>query len=100
MSPAKSSQRPPSSLSQGTTQSLKATVESLVAEWEADVAALSSTTARAQHPSYRAIVGMGPDVVPLLLRELEAATEPLVCSAQVSNGADQSLLPIVAGSVR
>lgn len=43
----------------------------LVAEWHAGVAHLSSTTARVQHPLYRAIIALGPAAVPLLLRELE-----------------------------
>jgi hypothetical protein len=43
----------------------------LVAEWQADVASLSSSTARVRHPAYRSIIALGPPVVPLLLRELE-----------------------------
>jgi hypothetical protein len=43
----------------------------LVAEWEAEVAPLSSMTARLSHRGYRAIIALGPAVVPLLLRELE-----------------------------
>jgi hypothetical protein len=43
----------------------------LVDRWQADVAPLSSTTARAQHPAYREIIALGPAVVPLLRRELE-----------------------------
>src|SRR5262249_46519173 len=43
----------------------------LVAEWEAEVAPLSSMTARLRHRAYREIIALGPAVVPLLLRELE-----------------------------
>lgn len=40
-------------------------------EWENETKHLSSTTKRVMHPSYQAIIGMGPVVVPLLLRDLE-----------------------------
>ncbi|MGO9918081.1 MAG: hypothetical protein ACLQIB_25740 [Isosphaeraceae bacterium] len=43
----------------------------LVAEWETDVAPLSSITVRARHRAYLEIIALGPAVVPLLLRELE-----------------------------
>lgn len=40
-------------------------------QWKAETAHVSSTTRLVLHPAYQAIIGMGPDVVPLLLRELE-----------------------------
>ena len=43
----------------------------LVAEWEAQVARLSSMTVRLRHRAYREIIALGPAVVPLLLQELE-----------------------------
>ena len=43
----------------------------LVAIWQWEVAPLSSSTARVQHPAYREIISLGPAAVPLLLRELE-----------------------------
>ena len=43
----------------------------LVAEWESKVAVLSSTTARVQHPSYQAIVALGPRRGAAVVRELE-----------------------------
>ena len=43
----------------------------LVAIWQAEVAPLSSSTARVKHPAYREIIALGPAAVPLLLRELE-----------------------------
>jgi hypothetical protein len=45
--------------------------ESLARQWKAETALLSSTTAMVNHPCYRAIIALGPAVVPLLLRELE-----------------------------
>src|SRR5438128_425349 len=43
----------------------------LVEEWKTAVAALSSTTARVQHPAYQRIIALGQPAVPLLLRELK-----------------------------
>jgi hypothetical protein len=60
----------------------------LVAEWQRDVAALSSTTARVQHPSYRAIIALGPPVVPLLLRELEQRPNHWFAALRSLTGAD------------
>jgi len=45
--------------------------QSLAEEWKAGTAFLSSTTAMIEHPSYRAIIALGPPVVPLILRDLE-----------------------------
>ena len=39
----------------------------VTAQPRAEVAPLSSSTARVQHPAYRAIIALGPAVVPLLL---------------------------------
>lgn len=43
----------------------------LVHRWREETAFLSSSTAQAAHPAYQQIVGMGPDALPLILRELE-----------------------------
>lgn len=40
-------------------------------EWKAGRGPESSSSRLALHPAYQAIIGMGPEVVPLLLRELE-----------------------------
>lgn len=42
------------------------------AQWRRAMQFVSSTTEMIQHPSYQAIIALGPDVVPLLLRSLEA----------------------------
>jgi hypothetical protein len=44
----------------------------LAAAWHEAVAHQSSTTVRNNHPAYRDIISLGPDVVPLLLRDMEA----------------------------
>jgi hypothetical protein len=44
----------------------------LAATWKKAVALLSSSRARESHPAYLDIIALGPSVVPLLLRDLEA----------------------------
>jgi hypothetical protein len=60
----------------------------LVAEWQAEVAPLSSTTARVQHPAYRAIIALGPAVVPLLLRELQQRPNHWFAALRSLTGSD------------
>src|SRR5438132_14068397 len=43
----------------------------LVATWKRERGPHSSSARLAEHPAYQAIIRMGPEVVPLLLRELE-----------------------------
>ena len=43
----------------------------LVKRWRKDTQFKSSITESAMHPAYQRIIGMGPSVVPLLLKELE-----------------------------
>ena len=43
----------------------------LASAWQEAVAYQSSTTVRNNHPAYREIIGLGLEVVPLLLRDLE-----------------------------
>jgi hypothetical protein len=47
----------------------------LAAEWKRDTILLSSTSAISGHPAYRAIIALGPAVIPLLLQDLKR--EPL-----------------------
>jgi hypothetical protein len=50
---------------------LRRRFEQLADEWERAVAYLSDSTLREAHPAYRAIIALGPAVVPLLLADLE-----------------------------
>ena len=43
----------------------------LASEGRSEMAHMSSITEMAMHPAYQKIIGMGPEVLPLLLRELE-----------------------------
>lgn len=40
-------------------------------QWRKDTQWLSSTTEIATHPAYQAIIGMGPDALPLILEDLQ-----------------------------
>jgi hypothetical protein len=46
--------------------------EQLARKWREETQWLSSTTDLAMHPAYQAIIGMGPDALPMILTELEA----------------------------
>jgi hypothetical protein len=50
---------------------LAARFQTLAEQWKAATAFLSSTTAMVSHPAYRAIIELGPAVVPFILRDLE-----------------------------
>lgn len=47
----------------------------LAAQWIQETAALSSPIAMAMNPNYQQIIGMGPDVVPLILQRLSEKYE-------------------------
>jgi hypothetical protein len=51
-------------------QSLEQTFHELVTTWRQETRFTSSVTDMAMHRSYQRIIGLGPAVVPLLLREL------------------------------
>lgn len=42
----------------------------LASRWREETQWLSSTTGIAIHPAYQAIIGMGPDAIPMILQEL------------------------------
>ena len=43
----------------------------LAQQWRIETRGISSTTELVIHPAYQQIIGMGKDVIPLLLKELE-----------------------------
>lgn len=53
---------------------LEAEFETLADRWETETAFESVVTRKAMHPAYQRIIGLGPTVVPLILRRL--AREP------------------------
>jgi hypothetical protein len=50
---------------------LATTFYQLVEQWKTETRGISSTEQLSVHPAYQQIIGMGPNVIPLLLRELE-----------------------------
>ena len=49
--------------------------EALASKWRQETRHISSTTKLIMHPSYQSIIGMGPKVVPLLIRRLQQRPE-------------------------
>jgi hypothetical protein len=45
--------------------------QELAAIWERETSHVSSLTKKVMHPSYQTIMGMGPNVVPLLIRDMQ-----------------------------
>src|SRR3712207_3003794 len=54
---------------------IEAEFDRLAAEWKADTFFQSSTTAKMMHSAYQEIIGLGWEVVPLLLRRLQQAPD-------------------------
>lgn len=50
---------------------LEQTFQELAERWSSETRLLSSLTDKVLHPAYQDIIGLGPDAVPLLLRELQ-----------------------------
>lgn len=51
-------------------EGLRVAFEELVLAWSSGTAHLSSPTKMVEHPAYRQIIGLGPAVLPLMLRDL------------------------------
>ena len=47
----------------------------LTQEWKTNLSPLSSMEKLAMHPAYQKIIGLGPDVLPHLFRELEKSPD-------------------------
>ena len=73
--------------------------ESLVNQWRTDTRFMSSTTEIVTHPAYQRIIGMGPVVIPYLLRELEQRPAQWFWALRAITGADP-VLPEDRGNVR
>jgi hypothetical protein len=67
---------------------LEALFQALVRRWKEERGPSSSTTELAMCPSYQRIIGLGPAVVPLLLRELEQAPDHWFWALKAITGAD------------
>lgn len=60
----------------------------LAATWKRERGPHSSSARLAEHPAYQRIIGMGPDVVSLLLRELEREPDHWFRALHALMGAD------------
>jgi hypothetical protein len=49
---------------------LRRTFSTLKKQWKSDTKYLSSSTDMVLHPSYQRIIGLGPDVIPIILEEM------------------------------
>jgi hypothetical protein len=54
----------------GVDEGLRVTFEELVLTWASATVHLSSPSKIVEHPAYRQIIGLGPAVLPLMLRDL------------------------------
>ncbi len=69
------------------------------ARWKEETAVLSSVSEMAMHPDYQRIIGLGPEVVPLLLRELEKEPDHWFWALKAVTGVDP-VSPDQRGRVR
>jgi hypothetical protein len=71
----------------------------LVATWKRERGPHSSSSRLAEHPAYQQIIGMGPEVIPLLLRELEREPDHWFRALHALTGANP-VPPESRGNVR
>lgn len=62
--------------------------QSLLSEWKEDTQFMSSTTNMILHKAYQEIIGMGPSVIPFILRELETRPDHWFPALKALTGVD------------
>ena len=60
----------------------------LASEWQAATRFLAAPSVAVEHPTYQAIVALGPAVVPLILADLAVAPQPWFAALRELTGAD------------
>ena len=70
------------------TETIEEKFRRLASAWRTGTAYVSSSNDLVAHPAFQEIVGMGPGVIPLLLRELENRTGHLHRALRQITGAD------------
>jgi hypothetical protein len=60
----------------------------LAAEWRDAIGPLSSASKIIQHSAYQGIIALGPDVVPLILRDLEQKPDHWFAALRAITGED------------
>ena len=81
-----------------TTETVEERFRRLAAVWHRETGYLSSMTEAANHPAYQEIIGLGPDVVPFLLRDLEQNHTHWFCALRKITGANP-LTESTAGNI-
>lgn len=67
---------------------IAARFHALANEWRADTRFQAAPSTACEHPAYRAIIDLGPGVVPLILAELSVSPEPWFAALRELTGAD------------
>ncbi len=67
--------------------------DELTTRWRQETGPLSSVSAKAMHPAYQQIIGMGPVVLPLILHELEKQPEQWFWALRAITGIDPVPIP-------
>ena len=75
------------------TETVEEHFRQLEATWMAEVGHHSSTSKLVNHPAFQEIIGLGPSVVPLLLRDLEERPRLWVWALPAITGADPVAVP-------
>lgn len=60
----------------------------LAQEWHAEASHLSSVTAKATHPAYQQVIGMGKEALPLILADLRRAPKHWFWALRAITGID------------
>src|SRR5437660_2944088 len=60
----------------------------LARRWREETGMLSSSTARAMHPAYKQVIGLGPAVLPILLKQIEYEPEAWFWALKAITGDD------------
>jgi hypothetical protein len=69
-------------------EGVEAKFRRLVKRWKKETAHLSSAARMARHPAYQDIIGMGPQVLPLLLAELQRKPDFWFAALRAVTGED------------
>ena len=71
-----------------TRPALAVAFRALASEWRAATRFAAAPSAAADHPAYRAVVGLGPGAVPLILAALAEAPDPWFAALRELTGDD------------
>lgn len=72
----------------GYVEAIESRFSTLAKEWKQATAATSSLTEKTMHPAYQQIIGLGPNVIPLLLRELAERPDHWFWALRAISGED------------